>query len=75
MGIRVKDYIHLHEFENCKKGMSMKQTRNILGNPDETKFFGGEIMNVYYYFPMAETRIFYSKKDSVLVRSWHTDAD
>ena len=74
-GIRLKDDIHLQQFENCKKGMDIHQTRNILGKPDETKFFGGEIMDVYYYFPMAETRIFFSKKDSILVRSWHTDAD
>lgn len=73
--IKLKDDIHLQQFDICKKGMNIYQTRNILGKPDETKFFGGEIMDVYYYFPMAETRMFYSKKDSILVRSWHTDAD
>ena len=55
--------------------MKMEDVRKIVGKPDETKPYEGEIMEVYYYFPSAESRFFYSKKDSILTRNWRTDFD
>jgi len=55
--------------------MKMENVRKIMGNPDEIKPFDGEIMEVYYYFPNAESRFFYSKKDKILTRNWRTDFD
>lgn len=55
--------------------MRISDARKTLGKPDESKYFGNEIMDVYYYFLIAEAIFFYSKKDSTLLRSWRTDAD
>ncbi|UQB67793.1 hypothetical protein [Epilithonimonas zeae] len=66
---------HKSKFFKVKNGMQLSNARAILGNPDESKYYDNQIMDVYYYFPMSEARFFYSKKDSTLVRSWRTDAD
>ena len=55
--------------------MKMEDVRKIVGKPDETKPYEGEIMEVYYDFRSAESRFFYSKKDSILTRNWRTDFD
>jgi hypothetical protein len=65
---------HKYKFTQIKKGMKLSEARTILGKPDESKYFEGDIMDVYYYFP-AEERFFYSRKDSLLNRSWRTDFD
>ena len=68
-------YLQNRTFNKTKVGMKMENVRKIMGNPDEIKPFDGEIMEVYYYFPNAESRFFYSKKDSILTRNWRTDFD
>ncbi len=67
--------IQNNKFNKTKVGMKMEDVRKIVGKPDETKPYEGEIMEVYYYFPSAESRFFYSKKDSILTRNWRTDFD
>ena len=67
--------IQNNKFNKTKVGMKMEDVRKIVGKPDEVKPYDGEIMEVYYYFPNAESRFFYSKKDSVLTRNWRTDFD
>ncbi|KQR93714.1 hypothetical protein ASG01_07555 [Chryseobacterium sp. Leaf180] len=69
------DAIHDRQFEKVKKGMNISECRNILGEPDESKIFDNYIMDVYYYFPMAEARFFYSQKDRKLRTTWRTDCD
>ena len=68
-------YLQNRTFNKTKVGMKMENVRKIMGNPDEIKPFDGEIMEVYYYFPNAESRFFYSKKDKILTRNWRTDFD
>ncbi len=68
-------YIQNKKFNKTKIGMKMEEIRKFVGKPDEIKSYNGEIMEVYYYFPTAESRFFYSNKDSILVQKWHTDAD
>ncbi|MCD9854200.1 hypothetical protein LUD75_05765 [Epilithonimonas sp. JDS] len=75
VGFYVYDFNHNYKFEQIKENMKIGDARNIVGKPDESKYFGNEIMDVYYYFPLAEARFFYSKSDSTLIRSWRTDAD
>lgn len=75
LGFSIYYLNHRYKFSQVKEGMKIPESRKILGNPDESKYFGNEIMDVYYYFPTAEARFFYSKKDSVLINSWRTDAD
>ena len=69
------DAIHDRQFEKVKKGMDISECRNILGEPDESTRFDDDIMDVYYYFPMAEARFFYSQKDGKLCTTWRTDWD
>ncbi|PZU91388.1 MAG: hypothetical protein DI529_00940 [Chryseobacterium sp.] len=66
---------HTSKYAQIKEGMKLSDAREILGIPDESKYFNDDIMDVYYYFPTAEARFFYSKKDSLLNRSWRTDWD
>ena len=68
-------YIQNKKFTKTKVGMKIEQVREIVGKPDEITTYNGEIMEVYYYFPAAESRFFYSKKDSILTRNWRTDFD
>lgn len=74
LGFRIYESNHKYKFTQIKKGMKLSEARTILGKPDESKYFNNDIMDVYYYFP-AEARFFYSKKDSLLTRSWRTDFD
>lgn len=75
LGLFIYDCNHNYKFDQIKENMKLCEARNILGKPDESKYFENEIMDVYYYFPLAEARFFYSKKDSTLISSWRTDAD
>ena len=75
LGFYIYYFNHKYKFSQIKKSMKIAEARSILGNPDESKYFGNEMMDVYYYFPTAEARFFYSKNDSLLIRSWRTDAD
>lgn len=77
MIIFLRTYLDIQnkQFNKTKVGMKMEEVRKIVGKPDEITPFNGEIMEVYYYFPNAESRFFYSKKDSILTRNWRTDFD
>jgi len=75
LGFFIYDSNHKSKFFQIKDRMKLSNAREILGSPDETSYYNNDIMDVYYYFPMAEARFFYSKKDSTLVRSWRTDVD
>ena len=54
----------------CKSGMTIKETKDILGVPDRVQLDSKYITNTYYLFLVNKYSYTYSRKDSLLIKKW-----